>query len=115
MRHPAVAVRPAWGPVVSARDAVEAIASVVCVLDAFPLWGPLVAVVTALLLVHAYRTSTAEDTGGDSREDGPPPVLATVPLRGDTSEDTGMSAPVTCEDTCPRPFSGPGTTGGDSR
>lgn len=72
---------------------------VVAVVVAFPVWGPLLAVLAALLLVQAVRGSYPSD--GDT--EGTP--VPSVPVGGDTAGDGPGDAVsverVTCGDGVP--------------
>ncbi|GAB2331799.1 hypothetical protein [Streptomyces variabilis] len=95
----------------SAVDALVTIGPVISALEAFPVWGPVLAVVTAVLLVQAYRETwgtRAEDTSGDAVPVSPPGV----PPAGDRGGDTAPSPRLACGDTDPRVSHWPGPGGG---
>lgn len=92
----------------SAVDALVTVGPVLLVLEVFPVWGPVLAVVLVVLLVEAFRATwgtAVEDTGGDSVPRGVP---AGVPGPG----DTGGPRRVTCGDSDPRVSHWPGPGGG---
>lgn len=70
-------------------------------LETFPVWGPVLVVVTAVLLVHSMRRTrgTAED---DGQGDGVPPVPLVVSAVEDTGETPSTIRRVACGDTVPR-------------
>jgi hypothetical protein len=99
---------------VSAVDVLTAIGpTVFTLLDTFPLWGPVLALMAGVLIWHAVRLTWGdrakdpEDTGGHLVP-AVPPAVRTVE---DTVEDTLTPGRVTCGDTVP-PVSPAGETGG---
>ncbi|QPL14094.1 membrane protein [Streptomyces phage TurkishDelight] len=70
-------------------------------LETFPVWGPVLAVVTAVLLVHSTRR-----TGGTAADDGQGDGVPAVPLAVSAVEDAGETTSairlVTCGDAVPR-------------
>ena len=79
-------------------------------LETFPVWGPVLVVVTAVLLVHSMRRTrgTAED---DGQGDGVPPVPLAVSAVEDAGETPSTTRHVTCGDAVP-PVSSDRETGG---
>ena len=74
------------------------------VLEWFPVWGPLLAVVSVVLLVLAARA-----TWGTGAGDNVPGVPKSVPAARDNAEDGAGDNRLACEDTDPDAANGPGT------
>ncbi|MFJ8852301.1 hypothetical protein [Streptomyces sp. NPDC102437] len=82
----------------SAVDVLVTVGPVIALLETFPMWGPVLAVVAAVLLYLAIRETwggDAEDTSGDTV----PLVHQGVPAVEDTGEDTPVPRAVTCGDS----------------
>lgn len=96
-------------------DVLVTFGPVISALETFPVWGPVLAVVTAVLLVQACR-ETWGTASRDPRGDAVPAVPEVVPVPGDTAGDTAGDAPVsprvTSGDTDPRVSHWPGPGGG---
>lgn len=75
---------------------VDVLPLVVAVVVAFPVWGPFLALLAALLLVQAVRASYPSD--GDMEETPVP----SVPAGGDTAGGAAGVERVTCGDSVPR-------------
>jgi hypothetical protein len=85
----------------------EAVGFLITLVETFPRWGPVLALVAVVLLCQAVR-----GTWGTQSEDRVPAVLTAVSGVGDSVEDTPHLCSVTCEDAGPRVSDRPGTGGG---
>lgn len=70
-------------------------------LETFPVWGPVLAVVTAVLLVHSTRRASGT-AAGDDQGDRVPLVPLVVSAVEDVGETTSAIRRVTCGDVVPR-------------
>ena len=92
-------------------DALVRLGPVMSVLEAFPVWGPVLAVVSVVLLGQACRETwgtRAEDMSGDGVLVSPRPC----PPAGDTGAGGVLSPALACGDIDPRVSHWPGP-GGD--
>ncbi|MFE9319130.1 hypothetical protein ACFYNV_29210 [Streptomyces albidoflavus] len=79
---------------------VDVLPLVVAVVVAFPVWGPFLAVLAALLLVQAVRGSYP--SGGDTEGTPVPSVPAGGGAAGDAVGDAAGVERVACGDSVPR-------------
>jgi hypothetical protein len=90
----------------SAADLLTVMGPAITLIETFPVWGPFVALVGAVLICQAVRM-----TWGTGAEDTVPDVPPVVPGDRDRSGDSVRPGRVTCGDTDPRVSHWPGRGG----